>query len=179
MKRRLLIPTALGAFALAGGVAYATIPDAGGVIHGCYARSGGDLRVIDSTSQGCKQNEAPIAWSQTGPQGPKGDVGAAGPQGLQGPKGDKGDTGPAGSSGHEIASAQGEPDLVPTAAEVVTATCSQGKSVIGGGARTTFHFTLLGSYPSSYSSWSVVVKNNTAFQRKEQVFVYAICAAVS
>jgi hypothetical protein len=40
MKVRLLVPLAVAGLALAGGVAYATIPD-GGVIHGCYARSGG------------------------------------------------------------------------------------------------------------------------------------------
>ena len=35
------------------GVAYATIPDSGGVIHGCYLKAVGSLRVIDPTSQHC------------------------------------------------------------------------------------------------------------------------------
>jgi hypothetical protein len=53
-----------------GGIAYATIPDSGGKIHACYKLSGGALRVIDSG--GCLSSEAPLNWSQTGPQGPRG-----------------------------------------------------------------------------------------------------------
>src|SRR6187431_2739285 len=34
---------------LVAGLAWATIPDAGGTIHACYSRSGGTLRVIDAT----------------------------------------------------------------------------------------------------------------------------------
>jgi hypothetical protein len=45
MKPRRLIAIAVFALlALAGGVAYATIPDSQGVIYGCYARSGGAAR---------------------------------------------------------------------------------------------------------------------------------------
>ncbi len=72
----------------AGGVAYASIPDGGGVIHGCYKKKAGTLRVIDSTAGGlCKSSEVSLAWSQTGPQGPPGADGAQGPQGPQGPAG--------------------------------------------------------------------------------------------
>ena len=46
--KKLMIGVVAG-LALAGGVAYATIPDANGVIHGCYKKSG-DLRVIDPAS---------------------------------------------------------------------------------------------------------------------------------
>lgn len=63
------------AIALAGFV-YAAIPDAEGVIHGCYRSSGllanGDLRIIDSDTQICNNNETKITWNQTGPQGPPG-----------------------------------------------------------------------------------------------------------
>lgn len=85
-------------------VAYATIPSSN-VIDSCYARSGGSLRVIDSTVTTCKSTETSLAWNV---QGPKGDMGPAGPQGetgpqgatgAAGPKGDKGDTGPAGPAG--------------------------------------------------------------------------------
>jgi hypothetical protein len=86
MKRRLTRP-ALAALAIAGalvvaGVAYATIPDAGGVIHGCYKKSSpnqGTLRVIDTDkAQACSNSETPINWSQTGPQGPQGPQGPSG-----------------------------------------------------------------------------------------------------
>ena len=69
-----------------GGVAYATIPDSGGVIHGCYLKAVGSLRVIDpSTGQHCTVVETPIQWNQTGPQGPSGATGPAGPVGPAGP----------------------------------------------------------------------------------------------
>lgn len=48
MKRRtLMLAVAVGALALAGAVAYATIPDSRGVVHGCYDTNG-VLRVIDT-----------------------------------------------------------------------------------------------------------------------------------
>ena len=85
---------------LFGGVAWASIPDSGGVFHGCYARSGGQLRLIDtSTDARCSKNEIPIDWNQRGPHGDPGPEGPAGPTGPQGPKGDKGDAGPQGPAG--------------------------------------------------------------------------------
>jgi collagen triple helix repeat protein len=106
----------VGGVFLAGGVAaYAAIPDSGGVIHGCYQKNVGNLRVIDSDDgDRCRPSEIAIQWSETGPtgpvgpQGPKGDtgpagpagpVGPAGPIGPQGEKGDKGDTGATGPAG--------------------------------------------------------------------------------
>jgi hypothetical protein len=62
------------------GIAYATIPDSGGKIHACYKTSGGALRVIDSGS--CLSSEAPLSWSQTGPQGVQGVQGVRGPSDL-------------------------------------------------------------------------------------------------
>src|SRR5256885_3149779 len=115
-KIAVLIAGAVAALAL-GSFAFAAIPDAGGVIHGCYkkiAPSQGTLRVIDSgKSDVCNNNEASLNWNQQGPQGlqglqgaqgPEGDTGPQGAQGVQGLKGDagpqgpKGDTGPAGPS---------------------------------------------------------------------------------
>ena len=69
--RRVLV-LSFGLIALAAGIAYATIPDSAGVIHGCY-RNNGQLRVIDPSNGGaCKNNETGLDWSQTGPQGPPG-----------------------------------------------------------------------------------------------------------
>ena len=98
MKGKLIRPAAVavaifGALAVAGGIAYATIPDASGVIHACYNKTGqGALRVIDTDkAQTCQSSEAPLNWSQTGPQGPQG---LQGPQGPIGPTGATGPTGP-------------------------------------------------------------------------------------
>jgi hypothetical protein len=100
MKGKLLRP-ALVALAIAtavlgaGGIAYATIPDAGGVVHGCYLKGLGTLRVIDSDKgQACSKFETPLDWSQTGPQGPQGQQGPQGAPGQQGSQGPQGPPGP-------------------------------------------------------------------------------------
>jgi hypothetical protein len=64
---------AAASLALVGGIAYATIPDSAGVIHGCYRTQSGQLRVIDSG--GCSPSEAALNWNQTGPAGPPGPSG--------------------------------------------------------------------------------------------------------
>ena len=82
MKGKLIRPAVLalviaGALMVAGGIAYATVPDSGGVIHGCYAKAWGTLRVIDTgKSQTCSSKfETPLNWSQSGPQGMQGPTG--------------------------------------------------------------------------------------------------------
>ena len=60
------------------GLAYASIPDNSGVIHGCYTPTTGSLRVIDpSAGAACWPNERVIAWNQQGPAGPAGPAGTA------------------------------------------------------------------------------------------------------
>jgi hypothetical protein len=87
----------------AGGIAYASIPDSSGAIHGCYKSNGGALRVIDTLAGGtCLASETPLTWSQTGPQGlqgPSGATGAAGPTGATGRTGPSGPSGPQGAPG--------------------------------------------------------------------------------
>ncbi len=104
MSRRGLRVTGVAAAVIvfAGVVAYASIPDANGVIHGCYKKSGGTLRVIDSAVERCGASETPLNWNQTGPQGPQGPqgvTGPAGPQGPEGPPGPQGQEGPQGPPG--------------------------------------------------------------------------------
>jgi hypothetical protein len=61
---------ALVAAAAVGGIAYAAIPDAAGVYHGCIHRNTGALRVIDSATQQCNAaNERAITFNQQGPAG--------------------------------------------------------------------------------------------------------------
>jgi hypothetical protein len=76
----------------AGGIAYAAIPGPGGVIQGCYQKSGGSLRVVDSAAS-CKPSEKSLSWDQRGATGPSGTPGAVGATGATGP------SGPAGPSG--------------------------------------------------------------------------------
>ena len=82
MKRWKGIAIVAALAAVAAGVAYATIPDAGGVVHGCVSKSG-VLRVIDTGAGGaCTTGETPLDWSQKGPAGPPG---PPGPQGEAAP----------------------------------------------------------------------------------------------
>jgi hypothetical protein len=83
---------ALGVAAALFGVAtavQASIPDSSGVIHGCYQKINGQLRVIDTDKgQACLASELALSWSQTGPTGatrPTGATGATGPPGPQTP----------------------------------------------------------------------------------------------
>jgi hypothetical protein len=68
------------AVAAAIGIAHATIPDQGGVIHGCYGKSG-QLRVIDAPTESCRADETALNWNQTGQPGPRGPAGPTGPAG--------------------------------------------------------------------------------------------------
>jgi hypothetical protein len=82
-----LVISVLALMVALGGVAYSSIPDASGVIHGCYTTQGSrTLRVIDS-AESCLGSETALNWSQQGPAGPTGPAGAQGPQGAQGPPG--------------------------------------------------------------------------------------------
>jgi len=83
---------------IGGVVVHATIPAPNGVITTCYAKSGGAVRVIDSSVTNCGKSETQLTWNQSGPQGP---IGPPGPQGVAGPTGAQGvagATGPAGPS---------------------------------------------------------------------------------
>lgn len=97
--RRLAVLSAVLLGLAAGGIAYAAIPDSNGVIHGCYLKKIGMLRVIDTATQQCSSLEVAISWNQTGPQGVKGDKGDKGDPGDKGDRGDKGDKGDPGDSG--------------------------------------------------------------------------------
>jgi len=85
MKKWALLGAVAALLAVAGSVAYASIPDAAGVIHGCYKQSNGQLRVIDTGS--CGLTEAALDWNEAGVQGAKGEPGLPGPPGPPGPAG--------------------------------------------------------------------------------------------
>ncbi len=62
---RLVLALAVGGtvFGIACAV-QASIPDANGVIHGCYKTNTGSLRVIDNAGSSCAASETPLNWSQ-------------------------------------------------------------------------------------------------------------------
>jgi collagen triple helix repeat protein len=87
-----LAALALGA-ALAGGVAWATIPADTGLYTACKLKATGTIRLIDPSGPSssllshCTTLESLITWNQ---KGLKGDAGAAGENGVPGAKGDAG-----------------------------------------------------------------------------------------
>lgn len=84
---------------VAGTVAFADIPDSG-VVHACYDKSTGGVRIVDNA--GCERDERKITWNAKGPDGPRGEPGSAGSKGAagaMGPAGPKGDTGTPGPRG--------------------------------------------------------------------------------
>jgi Collagen triple helix repeat (20 copies) len=139
----------------------ASVPDSGGIVHGCYNTSSahgspnGALRVIDTSKIGgsCASGESPLNWNVKGPTGPQGAQGIQGPQGVKGDKGDPGTTGSPGAagtngtngtngangtdgiSGYEIVT-QDQAVAVGDSG-IVRDACPAGKHVLGGGAELT------------------------------------------
>ncbi len=105
---RLLLAVVVGGgvFGIATAV-QASIPDANGVIHGCFNTSlahgnpTGGLRVIDTAKPNgrCASWEAPLNWNQTGPTGARGATGMTGSRGATGPTGSSGAKGATGAEG--------------------------------------------------------------------------------
>jgi hypothetical protein len=124
------------ALAALGGVAWAAIPGPEGIIHGCYAKHGGRLRVIDPAHGRCGRREAPLNWSETGPPGPRGGKGATGAKGATGPKGSTGPAGPQGPSNAFTASQTGVLALAPSSSRtVLTLNLPAGRYVLSASVR--------------------------------------------
>jgi hypothetical protein len=75
----------------AGGLSLAAVVDRKGRVVACYAKTGGDLRVLKKGK--CRRGEKRLRWNRTGP------AGAAGPAGQTGRTGATGPTGPTGPDG--------------------------------------------------------------------------------
>lgn len=160
-RRGAIIATAAAAALLvAAGVAYATVPDSGGVINGCYSTKDGSLRVIDTAaSQSCDPKKGtPLAWNQTGPAGPQGPPGVLGLEVVTNAVG-------------TIAPGNGVVGGVP---------CPTGKAPISGGwsssANVTGRLDAVDSYPNG-REWMFTIQN-TGIDSTD-VTLYAVCADAS
>jgi hypothetical protein len=95
---------ALVAAAIAGGVAYATIPGPDNVYSACMLKSLGTIRLIDKSLPStnfmshCTDKEIEISWNQAGQPGPAGPQGAKGESGAPGTNGTNGTNGKDGVS---------------------------------------------------------------------------------
>ena len=84
MRRKLALAVTGAATLAVGSIALAAIPDGGGVVHGCYDKGSGQLRVTDTQTnlpKSCTVKEAPLDWNLRGVQGLPGPQGPAGPAG--------------------------------------------------------------------------------------------------
>ena len=82
----------LALFVALGGTSFAAVKSIvgrDGVIHGCYVRKSGSLRVVSPGRQ-CRHNESAVAWSRDGRPGVPGIAGPQGPTGAAGVDGQPG-----------------------------------------------------------------------------------------
>jgi hypothetical protein len=125
------VMSTVAVFVALGGGAYAavsSIPGPDGVIHGCYAKRGGNLRLI-AAGRRCSKRETAIAFNQQGQRGRPGGRGATGSRGFngaQGGAGARGEQGPPGSGASTFATA-----LARGAGPATLATLSNGIQVTG------------------------------------------------
>ena len=101
LRGRRLALAVVGIFALAAGIAYAAIPDAGtGVYHACMLNTHGTIRIIDPATEQCRaSNETEITFNQQGQKGDPGSPGERGPAGANGTNGTDGTNGTNGTNG--------------------------------------------------------------------------------
>jgi hypothetical protein len=160
--RKLVVVLAALALVAIGAIAYASIPDGNGVIHGCRKNSGGALRVIDSDAgQTCMANETALNWSQAGPPG---------------------------VSGYEVV--QSSAAIPPNATQQgLEALCPSGKKVLGGGWRSISSgsaadtWVAFADFPltlPSIQGWHASIEREGSPDPGEgQFIVWAICASVT
>lgn len=161
------------------GVSASSIPDANGVIHGCYSGKGA-LSVIDTaTTANCPAGETGLNWDLQGPTGSEGPTGPGGTTGNAGPQGSPGASGPNGP--------QGRPGVtnysIQTASETIgggnyseSVQCPSGTTILTGGESNSAggDVILLHSFPTG-NGWQTDVRNNGSNHGLE---VYAVCATV-
>jgi hypothetical protein len=112
-------------FAMGGGAYAALAPVHNGVIHTCYRKGSGALRVVNATAR-CSRREHALNFNQRGRRGP---AGATGPRGAAGKVGTTGKTGKTGAAGTSVSS---------TALAVGNATCPDGGSSFASASGTTY-----------------------------------------
>lgn len=170
--KALAVAGAAAVLSLAGyGVAYAAIPDGGGVIHGCYKTPvpthGTPLSIIDTGAGGsCPSGYTALPWSQTGPAGPTGPTGAVGATGATGA------TGPAGPSTGGSSGLDLQTVTASSTTQVSVACPMDHPFLFGGGASDDSGGALADSQPTGTGQgWFA----KTAFATGDSITAYAIC----
>jgi hypothetical protein len=161
--------------ATAGGIAWAGIPDSGGVIHACYSANGAkgtggaQLNIIDSDQASCSRGQTAVTWNQQGADGAPG------------------------ISGYEriVRSFQYTAIVGRDQAPAVSVECPDGKKVLGGGGSVAIadaagepgdFAVVTESRPSGETLWTIrFAKVDRFIATGEFAYgnVYAICANVT
>jgi hypothetical protein len=124
--------------------------------------------------------EAPVGTpGPPGPQGIQGPQGEQGPQGVQGIQGPQGVQGIPGVSERSTTTSAVNQVLGANGVVVRSATCPAGKTVLaGGGMSSNPNLLIMGSLPTSATTWAVTFKNTAATQQAAALTVTAVCAVV-
>ena len=163
--------------AAAGGIAWASVPDSNGVIHGCYsvngakATNGTQLNIINSDAASCSKGKQAVTWNQTGQDGTDGAPGISGYERV--------------ARSFEYVAIAGR-DQAPALAIA----CPEGKKVLGGGGSVAIadavgepgdFGNVTESRPNSDTGWVIRVARVNGFIATGEVAygnIYAICANV-
>jgi hypothetical protein len=178
--RALIVIGAALILMIGGAVAYAQIPSADGTITGCYMKSGGSIRIID-TGASCKSSETKLTWNQKGQPGTNGTNGTPGTNGTNG------------VSGWEIVTrSDDDGDIANIKSLGTIIVCPTGKKVTGGGGSASVTTAaggsrfpaLLESEPGNEGrSWNVAwgMGNDGAFATGDTLHynIYAVCSTVT
>jgi hypothetical protein len=105
------------------------------------------------------------------------------PRGPQGPPGPAGPAGPAGPGVGGLERRSDQTSTDSTNSKSISATCSSGKRVLGGGARVTgdaaVNVTISESYPESgLDRWTAVARESDPTDAAWQLSAFAVCATV-
>jgi hypothetical protein len=137
--------------AVAATLALASIPDADGVIHGCYKNKTGSLRVIDPPAA-CGSGETALDWNQAGQ--------------------------PGGVSGYQIIS--GDPVTVdPGVSQEAQVSCPAGKLAVGGGYIAGGSVRVISSAPAGAGTVWFAVGINTSDASSDFIRARVVCADVT
>jgi hypothetical protein len=143
------------------------------VIHGCYQKSDGQLRVVaEGTS--CRPSELAVSWNQQGPIGPSGPSGPPGAAGATGP------AGPPGISGYTVVHVHTAANADDT--KLIRAECPAGDSPLGGGAVLSGiadKNVALDTNGPTDTGWVAIAREVVATSGSWSLHVYAICAQVA
>jgi hypothetical protein len=155
LSKKLIAGVAAIIAVVGGSTALATIPSAGGLIHGCYAKHettrAGVVRVINAdTGEHCRSDENPLDWNQQGAPG---------------------------VSGYEVVDGPFTP-IKDGQILWTKASCPAGKKVFGGGFTSSGWVDIGASIPNvNGTDWEVAGYNTQGQLLYLQA--YAICASVS